>query len=442
MIDIDLVLKKIKDNQENFVVNKMLFDILEGQLFDKVDNALRNSYISTRAYKVASRQIAPINIIAQITNKLSKIYSTGVARVASNQTDQEIMDYYVSEMNLDANMSEANRFYNTMKSSAVEPYLNNRNPKVRVIAPHQFIPISFNVTTPNEMDGFVKIINEDLMFIYTNEKFIAINGNGEKINEYSQDEINPYGVVPQTYINKSKHLLIPYADKDLLQMGLIVNIKLANLMYAVQYQTNSIIYGIDLNIEKLELNPDNFWDLHTSGDGKKPEIGMIKPEVDIDQVLTLIENVIEKFLNSRNLRGNGVAEVSTSGIALQIKNIDTTEDRKEQITYFTNVEKELWQKIKVMHNYWADAGLIDEPRKFSNEFDPMISFAPPHPIETRSEVVLRTKDLLQLGLITKQMALTEIFPNKGQNEIEEMLKQLEQSEIIRVENFANETSEV
>ena len=442
MINTDIVVKKIKENEQNFIVNKNLFDILEGQLFDKIDLALKDTYISDRAYNIARKQIAPINIISQMVSKLSKIYSTPVMRTTDNAIDQELMDYYVDEMNFDAMMAEANRFFNAMKSAAVEPYIDEAKPRLRVMSPHQFVPISKDLVNPTKMTEFVKFMDKEIVFVYSNDQFVAMDKDGKLLPQYMAENegVNPLGILPQTYINKSKHLLVPYADKDLLQNGIICNVKIANLMYAIQYQTNSIIYGIDLDVEKLELNPDNFWDLHTSDDGKKPEIGMIKPEVDIEEVLSFIEKIIEKFLNSRNLRAEGTLDASASGVALEIKNIDTTDDRKEQIVYFTNVEQEFWKKMKVIHNYWADAGLVEERRRFSETFNPSITFASPKPIESQTDVVARIVVLLDKGLVTKSMALNEIYPNKSQEEIDDLIKEIEENEIIKVENFAGETT--
>jgi len=447
-INVSELVEQIKQNEESTTVNKNIFDILEGQLYNKVDVALRDSYVSDRAYKIARKQIAPINVISQMVSKLSKIYSTPVVRTTDNSTDQELMDYYITEMGFDSAMSDANKFYNAMKSTAIEPYLDDSKPRLRVIPPHQFIPYSTDIVNPTKMDIFVKLMGRkndvNIYFVYTATEFVAMDGNGNILSEYMQENEgeNPYGILPQTYVNKSRHLLTPYPDKDLLQFGIIINVKLANLMYAIQFQTNSIIYGIDLDVVNLELNPDTFWDLHTSDDGKKPEIGMIKPEVDIEQVLGLIDQTTEKFLNSRNLKGNSAsAEASASGVALQIKNIDTTDDRKEQIVYFTSVEKDLWDRIKVLHNYWADAGLVEDRRRFTDTFEPSITFASPKPIESQMDIVNRNKELLAIGLITKELAMREIYPNKSQEEIEKLLEEINEEETIKVEGFASETSE-
>ncbi len=194
------------------------------------------------------------------------------------------------------------------------------------------------------------------------------------------------------------------------------------------------MYTIDVNVEQIELNPNSFTALYTTEEGKKPEIGVIKPEVDIDQVSAYLDKLTEQFLNSRNLKGsNSGTDSAVSGVALQIKNIDTTDDRKEQIVYFTDVEKELWDKIKIMHNYWADAGLIDEPRKFSEEFKPSITFAAPKPIESQMEIVTRNKELLDAGLVTKELAMQEIYPEKDQEEIEKLLEEIEEQEVIKFE---------
>jgi hypothetical protein len=56
--------------------------------------------------------------------------------------------------------------------------------------------------------------------------------------------------------------------------------------------------------------------------------------------------------------------------------------------------------------------------------------------------VARNKELIDMGLITKSLAMNEIYPNKSQEEIDQLLKEIEDSNIIKVENIASETPEI
>ncbi len=437
-IDRRVILDYIEENRNFLITNEQLFDVLEGELLSKIDKELREQLLSNKAYEAARRRIPTINIIKRIIDKLSKIYSTPVSRDAENPVDQEIMDFYINEMQVDTYFGDSNRFFNSMRNTLVEPFLDGDLPRMRVIPSHQFLPFSDDPIDPNRMTHLIKFMGEidgsEAFFVYTADEFLAFNEQGKTLNQFMKENegINPFGIIFQTYINKSRHLLVPKADKDLLQMGILIPLILTDLNFAVEFMSHSIIFGIDLDSDNLELNPNAFWDLKSDSEGNKPEIGQIKPQVDIPQVVELVEFLLVRWMESRNIRPMGAGRVgadnASSGISLMIKEVDTTDDRKEQIRFYQEAEKVFWQNIKVMHNTWVEAGLIKEKRKFSDEFDPVIVFPKPVPLETLDDIIARHEKLFDLGLTTKRLALRDIFPDRKEEEIEEMLKEIEEAE--------------
>ena len=428
---IPAILKHIEANENFTAVNKEIFDILEGDLYDKVVVALRKQLISDKAYESARRRVAPINIAKRIVDKLSKIYSTPVIREADNPTDQEIMDFYVKEMKLDVVFGDSNRFFNGTRATSIDPFLEDNKPRARVVPTHQFLPYSSNLLKPNVMDVYIKFMgerdNKQIYFLYSNEEFLAINSEGNPLPEFmaGNEGENPFKVIPQTYINRSNHLLVPKADKGMLQMAILIPLILTDLNFAVEYMSHSIIWGANLDVSNLELNPNAFWDLGETEDGKKPEVGQITPTVDIDQVLNLVKQEVDMWLESKNIKaGTGSAKVAEAGVALMIREADTTDDRKEQIIHYTAAEKDFWQRMKVIHNYWAETQQVSETRKFSDDFEPVIIFASPRPIESQMDVIKRHKELQNMDLNTKKMALTEIFPERKEGDIETILEEI------------------
>lgn len=434
-INKDAILEHIRNNNDFLKTNENLFDILEGDLLSKVDAVLRDQLLSDKAYAAARRRIPSINIIKKIIDKLSKIYATPISRTAENPVDQEIMDFYVKEMQVDTYMGDSTRFFNSMRNSLLDPFLDEGMPRLRVTPSHQFLPFSDDPINPQKMTHLVVFMGKlgngkAFFFVYSAEEFIAFDESGTTLPKFMVDNlgVNPFGVIPHTYVNKSRHLLIPKADKDLLQMGILIPLILADLNFAVEYQSHSIMYGIDINADNLELNPNAFWNLKSDGEGK-PEIGQIKPEVDINNVIDLVNFLIDQWLESRNIRpktGRVSSDSAASGHALVIKEIDTTDDRKEQIRYYQEVEKIFWHKIKIIHNKWVDSAMVKgETRKFSETFDPLIVFPKPVVIETQGEVIKRHKELFDLDLTTKRLALREIYPDKSSEDIQIMLDDID-----------------
>ena len=155
----------------------------------------------------------------------------------------------------------------------------------------------------------------------------------------NKDGINPLGKLPVAYIPKSKFDIIPREDSDLLKMIKILPILFSDLNEVVFWQSFSIIYGIDLSEENLTMAPNAFWSLKSDpATAQKPEVGTIKPQADIQSVMNFIMFQLNTWLNTRGIKsGNASANVADiSGFSKMVDEIDTTEDRKKQIPFFSN----------------------------------------------------------------------------------------------------------
>ena len=295
------VIQHIVNNHEFTAYNKTVFEILEGDLLSKAEVALRSQLLSDRAYTSAKQRLAPINIIKRITEKLTKIYSSGVERDASDERYQEVVDYYVEELGLNDKLYDANLFFNCVKAAAIEPYEHEGKPKIRVVPPHLFLMYSDDIVEPTNPTVYIKFMGSikklidktdkelghkdaDLYGLYTKDEFLVVDSDGDMVLEYMMDSdgVNPFSEIPATYANKSKFLLVPKPDQDLLSMQILIVLLLTDLAFGIKYQAHSIFYGINLNVENFEMNPDSFLELYSTDDGSRPEIGSIKPEIDIE----------------------------------------------------------------------------------------------------------------------------------------------------------------
>jgi len=146
MIDIKAITDYVKANQPFLAHNFEIFEILEGDLFPRLVREVRNQLLSDRAFAVAQKLIPPINIIKRLTEKLTQIYTLPPVRTAAKPSDQLLIDYYVNFANVNSSMEECNRFYNSQKVGAVEPFLTKKNePMIRPLSGHQFLPYSDNI---------------------------------------------------------------------------------------------------------------------------------------------------------------------------------------------------------------------------------------------------------------------------------------------------------
>jgi len=446
MIDKLEIKKYIEDKQDFLAHNKELFDILEGELLPRCKQALRKQVISDRAYNVASLFIPPINIIKRLIDKLTVIYSDPPIRSAENANDQILIDYYSETVN--SAFAEANRFFNSMKTAAIEPFLDNGMPKVRVISGHQCLAKSSDPINPLRMTEFIKSMGSytdsmgnktQLYFVYSEESFVAMDSYGKQIEEYSMEgDENPLGIIPQTYIKRSKNLLVPKCDSDLYQMGILIPCMIANLNYACHMQGHSIIYGIDLdNSSSLEINPDAMWLLQSSVGGVKPEVGVIKPQVDISEVWSSISAQLQLWFESRGIRPGEASgsQNSLSGVALMIKEMDATNDIKAQVTYFKEAEYDFWEKLSIQHNFWVDSGMITDMPKFSPDFIPTIEFQEHKAYEDKDKILDSQIKMINELLTSRKRARQVVHSDLSLEQIEEI-----EMEIAQENSYAQERS--
>lgn len=394
----------MNDEIKNYIIdhmpllyhNKEIFEILEGELLPKVKQNLKKQVVSDRAYRVAENFIPPINIIKRLTDKLSSVYVDPPKRMTENSSDQILLDYYEEEINL--GMSEANRFFNSMKSCAIEFYLEDM-PKVRTISGHLCLARGTSSVNPLRMTEFIKFV-EKKSYVYSDDGLVILDENYNKI----QSQENPLGIIPQVYLARSRNLLVPKSDSDLLQMGLLLPSMIANLNYAAHMQSHSIIYGINVDSENLELNPDSFWNLTSTIGGDVPSIGTIKPTVDTAEVWNSIYSQLQMWFETRGIRaGESTNQSSLSGIAMMIKEMDVTSDIKYQLSFFKKYEYELLEKLKIQHNYWVDAGLVDMPR-FSESFMPQVEFQELKSYEDKDKIIDREIKMLNNLLTSRKRA--------------------------------------
>ena len=444
------ILKHIKDNSEFIRYNEKIFNITEGDLASYAVEYLRETTVSKRALKESIQRLAPINILSRLLAKLTKIYSGEVIRTASSEKYQEVVDFYVKEFDLNQRFSQSNYFYNSTKVSAIEFFDYEQNPYLRVIPSHQFLMYSDNIIFPTMPTVYIKFMGEiykddkrrntkrkvSLYFVYSDDEFLAIDSDGEIRSEYVGETmgINSYGTLPVVYVNKSDYLLIPKMDEDLSRMTILFVMLLTDLNYAVKYQAHSILYGINLELNNLDLNPDAFVDLKSDNTGKDPKIGMIKPEVDIQAVLNLIIAELDAWFESRNIKSSAAGKLNAgnfqSGVAMMIRELDTMEALHDQMKAFQKVESDFWWKLRDVHNYWVKSGIVRGLPLLGDDFAVVVEYEVPRPQEDDDKKLDRVLKALN-KVMTLDQALKALYPDLPIEEIEKIKIQL--SEGIEIE---------
>lgn len=440
-----------------------LYQMHEGQVKDFVKKSLAEEMFSQSAYKRAVQRIPSINIPKKVTDKLSKVYAEAPIRFST--IDQDLIEDFASDMNLNSELNYANRMSNLNKRCALEIYQEEGKQKVRVLTAHQFFVYSDSPTSPNKETVFVKLLGQeqkrrdpvvkrdgtkstnehdivlvDILALYTDKEFMIVDSDSggsirvDKMREMGLTNTkNPFGVIPFVYVNKSKSELIPYPNQTTFDLGVLIPKLLTDLNYSSQFLSHSVIYTTNSDLEGAEINPDAIVNLGNSdADGNVPTIGTIDPRTDIDGVLKLIQVQLAMYLSTEGLKGGSVGQLeasnASSGIAKIIDESDATEARKQQTELFRFVEKEFWEKFAKIQKVWSTTGKVEKKEIFNEDFIDSFSikFAEIKPLESEKEKYEKIKVARDLKLITKKQALKEIYPNLPEDQLNQRLEELEE----------------
>lgn len=469
--EIELIVKEINDRQMYLQHNAVLLDILDGNLLQYIMDDLKKQ-LSPQSYETIKHRISPINMLKRVMDKKSRIYSGGVVREVQNgsETDNELLSFYIESMNLKSTMPLSNVMFNLHKGNSLEPYINSKmQPKLRVLPFDRFLVLGLDPVEPERVTHFVKCMgsykdvaraynlmykesfNSDMKvyYVYTESEFIIITNKGEiqyeLMNILGNDiGVNPLGVLPQVYINKSQIEVMPTQDTDVLRMTKLIPVLLSDLNFAVMFQSFSVVYGVDLSISNLEFSPSAFWDLKSDpASNKEPKVGVIKPEVEIQTVMNFIMSQIALWLQSQNIRPGATGEASpeqfASGIAKIVDESDTSEDRKQQVNYYIDAEKNLWDLIMHhYHPYWVANGMIDTKLLFTPTATVSVTFPEQKPEIARTVVLDEQIKELEANLTTTKRALMKLNPDLSNDQIEELMDEIEEENTIEVEEESEE----
>jgi hypothetical protein len=457
---IPAILNHYRTHEGHLEFNHKLYRILEGQLREEVEKSLAREVFSQSALRRIKERIPPVNVLRRTADKLSKVYFEPPLRRALKDTDQAILDRVVELSEANSVLALANFTYNAMRSFALEPYLDNGKQKIRVLSPHQFLAFSDDPADHLKMTVFIKLLGSEfktisqrfdergnevqkeeirqvsILALYSADEFMIIDTTGavrvDKMAEMGvYTTVNPFGRIPFVYRSKSKFELVPYPNQEGYDISVLIPKLLADLNYAAQFMSHSIIWTKNANLEGQELNPDAVVNLGDSTmDGQNPEIGAITPSVDIANVLNMIEFELNNYFNSVGIKSAQTGRMTNgrdaSGIAKALDESDISTERKIQVEMFRSAEKELWSLVADMQDIWANEASLIEPRRFSSDFADHLNvvFGEMKLNKSTRQLIEEAEMLVRLGIMSKRQALKSIYPQMTDEQANKWLEEL------------------
>ncbi len=450
----------VEQHKEHLEYNNRLTLIHEGQLYQEVLASLATEFSEATVENLKHR-IPCINVLVRIIDKLSRAYHEAVSRPTDLQQDAELVAFFEKEYDLDATMGWANRLYNLHQYCALEPYQeSDGSPKLRVLSADEFLVWSDDPNDPTNPTVFIKFMGEaeprknftnasgvyqkpteesrvKIYYLYSDNEFLITDSSGDvrddMMEQYRQTGINPIGKIPFVYLNQSKSRLIPLPDTDMLENTLLIPKLLADLNYAVKHLSHTKTVAIDLELpEQITNNPDSIWVLNSNdpeSTGSKGSIQVIKPEVDVNKVLELIQSTLAIWLEAKNLRpgtmGKPTSNSRVPALAKIIDEADATAVRKQQVRYFRKVEEKLFDLTARLQTLWARSVNAKERRLFSDTFQVGVMYPDQQPYTTEQQRIEETVMMRSAGLMTRRQALRKIYPAMTEDALTAWIEELD-----------------
>ena len=451
------VVEIVEAHADKLAVNAELIDIYENNLTQYIDDELRKQ-LSPESYSQARMRLCPINILPKIIDKLTNIYQGAVSRmvVGGTKTDEQLVEYYVDMFDMNDTMNSANELYNLCRSTILYPTIKSGKPTLLYLRNDRVIPYAADPECPTKMTHLILIYKngpaDTVYFTWSDESIMASDSTGRMRPELlaaigNPDGLNPFGVLPFVYPNDSKFDVMPAADIDALKIVKLLPVQLTDLNLAAMYQSFSVLYGINIDEQDLKMMPNAFLRFKSDpSSDKEPKIGVIKPEVDYEQVLKLIETELSMWLGTKGVRASTVGGLSqdnyASGISKIIDEMDTFEARQKQVTVFKKTESQLWDLIiNYIHPYWVSTGVLNAPN-FTPGIGVNTEFAVQLPMQSRGVIIKDLKEEYAAGFISLKRAIAKANPEKSEKEVLELIAEIEAERSGRMELEAPTTVEV
>lgn len=440
----------------HIVYNNSLIEIMNGGLLPYVEESMKKE-LNERAFERSKGRIPPINVLSKLITKTSKVYAESPKRQSGgNKRDDELFNSYQDGWDINSQLQYANDLLVINKYCALEPYMFEGEPSLRVLSANDFIVYSDSRVNPNEMSVFIKFMGQVekkvsdsatkkiALFQATSDTEWVIYDEDGQIYDY---DVNPYGSIPFIYLRSNANELIPTPDSDNLPMTTLVPKLMADLNYAVMFGCRSQIVGIDVEMENVEMSPDSMWILSSvAGEGKSPSLDTIKSDVDVEKVIALITTQLGLWLDTKGIKTGSVGKATVnnaaSGISKLIDESDASAVSRRYKKIFQSAERRLWTLLPKLHTIWAANGSTDNKVQFSSKFKPSVELIDAKVVESKKDILDEMLVEQSLGIFNANEAIDRLNPDATEEERDRLKEALEQADTLRISNETPDNTEV
>jgi len=350
------------------------------------------------------------NVYKQVVNAISNVYSFGVNRTFESDDVQALY----SELRIDKVMAQANKYMNAFNDVLVQVSWDSdkAQPKIMLRLPH-LTEVGYSQGEVKWVAYFVEMVGKDekterwAYWSDTEHYYIDKSNGDDKIVavEDNEEMVNPFGVLPFVYLHngwRDETFWDSFTGDDLTGGTIDLAVHLTFLNHIIKTQSFKQLVGKGDNVGELlgqVLDPLSILTLT----GQNTEISVLDLQSNYDQLHKVAQDLANNLAISYGVSPSQFRMTSqaSSGFALQMENLKLDRFTLEQQADFKVYEKELFELIGDVSEYYGSA----------INGDMTIDFVEPNYPASESEQLTIDQQAIDLGLSSPHKVLMRNNPD-------------------------------
>src|SRR5574343_142144 len=454
-----IFLQNIASNENKLRKEKAIkdYEVLNDNMYQYIKEYLLSQF--SRQTVLETPIISSVNLAKRVAFKEASIYKNSQERTFTGLTEDQVMelnDKY-EEWKINQKLFKSNVYFKDQGQSCLQVLPKNGKIEVKVLMLHHYDVIpsednpevaatyvisSYDKSLINTMNS--DNVNQEIgdpedykaklnrYITWDNENNFVFDGNGNLISEVVA---NPIGELPFIDISYEKDFEFfirggsPLTDFAIQYAG-----ALSDLGNVVKMQGYSVAYMISAKEQMpdgLKIGPNYLLRMPVEESSTvRPEFGFASPNSDIAGSISYIEMLLSNFLTSRGLDPNIIngkmqAQKYSSGVDRLLSMIEMFEASKQDYELYKNVEYKLFELIKK----WSQVTFGTEQKFLSfaipDSAEMYCNYEKPEMVETEADELNSIQQKLDLGLMSKEMAIMELY-DVDETKAQEMLAKIDE----------------
>ena len=310
-----------------------------------------------------------INITKRVIDRISLVYMTPPVR---KYTREDVDAYFIEK---DLKLQRLERMTNLLDAVLVKPCWRTKEDGTGCIEYDiitDFEPIFGEdplkpeaIVYPIAKKDTVLDSTPELWAYWDSENTFTFDANGKMFTEDDNpDMLNPYGVLPFIECFREGKPEFSYLDtnasNDLIATNLGINVAETNKNANVMFQSFGYLFVNGSGIDKDSINIGQDKINHLGVDGT---ISIVSPPNAIPALDESIQSSYKMLAQNYHLPISFVEGTSAaSGVALKMRNIELTDERKSDVTRWRDIEYKLFdmERLIIAVEQGQDAGDLED----------------------------------------------------------------------------------